>query len=61
LAIGSPADLVVFDPSARWVVKRETLASVHANTPLLGREVPGAVRLTLADGRITHGEPSHYS
>jgi dihydroorotase len=61
LAIGSPADLVVFDPSARWVVERETLASVHANTPLLGREVPGAVRLTLADGRITHGEPSHYS
>ena len=61
LAIGSPADLVVFDPSARWVVERETLASVHANTPVLGREVPGVVRLTLADGRITHGDPSHYS
>jgi dihydroorotase len=56
LAIGSPADLVVFDPVAHWVVEREALASVHANTPLLGRELPGVVRLTVADGRITHGD-----
>jgi dihydroorotase len=56
LTIGSRADLVVFDPVARWVVEREALESVHANTPLLGRELPGVVRLTIADGRITHDD-----
>jgi dihydroorotase len=54
LATGQPADLVVFDPAARWQVEREALASVHANTPLLGRQLSGVVRLTVADGQITH-------
>ncbi len=56
LAPGTPADLVVFDPAARWRVEREALASVHDNTPLLGRELPGVVRLTLFDGRVTYGD-----
>ena len=51
---GARADLVVVDPRARWVVEPGTLASKSSNTPLLGRELPGAVRLTVADGRITY-------
>jgi dihydroorotase len=51
---GEPADLVLFDPGARWRVANESLASHSANTPLLGMELPGVVRLTLADGRITY-------
>ena len=54
LAIGQPADLVVFDPGARWRVERSALASASANTPLLGLELPGVVRLTVADGRLTY-------
>jgi dihydroorotase len=54
VGIGQAADVVVFDPNASWHVEREVLASGHANTPLLGRELPGAVRLTVADGRITY-------
>ena len=54
LTPGAPADLVVFDPDARWVVSAEALASTSANTPLLGRELPGVVRLTVANGRITY-------
>ena len=54
LAIGQPADLVVFDPGARWRVEPSTLASASANTPLLGLELPGVVRLTVADGRSTY-------
>jgi len=54
LAIGQPADLVVFDPNARWRVEASSLASASANTPQLGMELPGVVRLTVADGRVTY-------
>lgn len=54
LAVGAPADLVCFDPAARWRVERRTLASRSANTPLIGIELPGVVRLTVADGRVTY-------
>ena len=36
-----------------WRVERDALASASANTPLLGRELPGVVRLTVASGRVT--------
>ena len=36
---GSVADLLVFDPSARWRVDAATLASASSNTPLLGLEL----------------------
>ena len=54
LAPGSRADLVAFDPAARWVVEADALASASSNTPLLGRSLPGVVRLTIADGRVTY-------
>ncbi len=56
LAPGTAADLVVFDPSARWTVNEDVLASRSANTPLLGRELSGVVRLTVAGGRITYDD-----
>ena len=52
--MGAVADLVVFDPAARWLVEASALASSSSNTPLLGRELPGVVRMTVADGRITY-------
>jgi dihydroorotase len=51
---GVRADLVAFDPGARWRVDASVLASASANTPLVGMELPGVVRLTVADGRITY-------
>ena len=54
LRTGDPADLVVFDPAERWTVQRQTLASASANTPLVGMELPGVVRLTVAEGRMTY-------
>ncbi len=53
LARGAVADLVVFDPTATWTVAAEMLASRSSNTPLLGRELPGVVRLTVAGGHVT--------
>ena len=54
LAVRETADLVLFDPAARWRVEASALASSSSNTPLLGMELPGVVRLTVADGRITY-------
>jgi len=54
LAAGSNADFVVFDPRRSWRVERSALASRSANTPLLGMDLPGVVRLTVAAGRITY-------
>jgi dihydroorotase len=56
LSIGEPADLVLFDARARWLVAPGALASRSANTPLIGMELPGVVRLTVASGRITYAQ-----
>jgi dihydroorotase len=49
---GAPADLVVFDRSDAWRVTPDSLASKGKNSPLLGRELPGQVLVTLARGRV---------
>jgi dihydroorotase len=51
---GAPADLVVVDRAATWTVAPERLLSKGRNTPLLGRELRGVVRLTLAGGRVAY-------
>ena len=54
LAPGARADLVVVDRAASWRVDGAALRSRGRNTPLLGRELPGLVLLTVADGRIAY-------
>jgi dihydroorotase len=49
---GGPAELVLFDPEARWRVGRDTIQSKSLNTPFFGRELRGAVELTVARGRM---------
>ena len=56
MADGATADLVVFDPASTWQVEPGTLASRSSNTPLLGRSLPGVVRLTVAGGRVTYDD-----
>ena len=51
---GAPADLCLFDPDATFTVGRDTLRSKSLNTPFLGRTIRGAIRLTVARGRIVH-------
>lgn len=57
LVEGAPADLVVFDRSATWVVEPCALASRGKNTPLAGRELAGRVLFTVADGRLAYEAP----
>jgi dihydroorotase len=54
---GAPADLVVVDRGASWTVTAEALRSRGKNTPLLGRELPGRVLITLAGGRVAYEAP----
>jgi dihydroorotase len=50
--IGAPADLVVFDRGSRWTVGPATLVTKGYGHPLAGRDLPGAVLLTIAAGRL---------
>ncbi|MCS7235438.1 MAG: amidohydrolase family protein, partial [Armatimonadota bacterium] len=51
---GGPADLVVFDPDAEWVVRPEEFASKSRNTPFAGWTLRGKVLGTLLAGRWTY-------
>lgn len=51
---GSRADLTVIDPELRWTPEKTTMRSRSHNTPLLGRELQGAVRMTIVGGTIVH-------
>jgi dihydroorotase len=54
IAVGSPADLCIFDPAMRHTVSRERLKSQGKNTPFLGRELVGEVRYTLIGGHLAY-------
>jgi len=54
LRVGARADITVLDPTRRWTVTKEALRSRSHNTPLLGKELVGAVALTLVSGRVIH-------
>jgi dihydroorotase len=53
LAVGDPANVVLIDPAARWVVDPAGLASRSRNTPYAGMEFPAAVVATFLRGRPT--------
>ncbi|AUG75939.1 dihydroorotase [Kitasatospora sp. MMS16-BH015] len=50
LAVGEPANLVLFDPGHRAVVDREAFATKSRNTPFRGMELPGRVAATFLRG-----------
>ena len=52
LVPGARANLVVFDPAARWRVDPATFASRSRNCPWAGRELAGRVLFTIFDGRV---------
>jgi dihydroorotase len=60
LAVGEPANVVLVDPAARWVVDPAQTASRSRNTPFAGRELPARVRATFLRGEPTalDGKPA---
>jgi dihydroorotase len=52
LALGSIADICIFDPAVRWKVEAKELASQGKHTPFLGYELSGRVKTTIVAGHI---------
>ncbi len=52
LDVGALADVVLFDPAARWKVERQALASQGKHTPFAGYELAGQVMATIVAGRV---------
>src|SRR5271169_5088109 len=51
LAVGAPADLVLFDPDFSWRICPDEFRSKSKNAPFDKRPVRGRVQLTIVDGR----------
>lgn len=52
LSVGASADVVLFDPQARWLVAPSALASQGKHTPFLGYELSGQVKATVVAGHL---------
>ncbi|MFO6465802.1 dihydroorotase [Jannaschia sp. KMU-145] len=61
LAPGAPADLVLFDPDAPFVLDRWTMASKSKNTPFDGARMQGRVHGTWVGGTRVHGEATAHA
>lgn len=53
LAVGEPANIVLYDPRSTRIVRPEEAVSRSRNTPYAGRELPGRVVATFLRGRPT--------
>ena len=50
LAVGSPANIVIFDPSAEWSINPDNMVSKSHNTPFGGRRIKGRIVKTVIGG-----------
>jgi dihydroorotase len=55
---GDPADLVLIDPDAEWVVDPERFWTRGRATPFAGWTLRGRALATVCGGRLTHADPS---
>ncbi len=56
LAIGSPADVTLMDPSRTWTVDANRFASKSRNCPFNGWTLPGKAVMTIVGGRVVWEE-----
>lgn len=54
LKVGRAADITIIDPSAEYVIDKNTFASKGRNTPFHGRKVHGCVMATIVDGKVVY-------
>ena len=57
LSVGTPADLVLFDADAPFILDRAKLLSKSKNTPFDGARMQGKVLATFVDGHIVYEAP----
>ena len=60
VAVGHPANLVVFDPAAEWTVGERPFHSMARNSAFTGRRLRGEVVHTMLRGMFTvkEGRPT---
>jgi len=58
LAIGTPAEVTIFDPDRNWVVDTNTFASKGRNTPLAGSILKGKVMATITQEKLVYKDNS---
>ncbi len=54
IEVGDAADLCLFDPEERWMLSPAALKSQGKNTPFIGYEMKGRVRITMVGGSVVH-------
>jgi dihydroorotase len=59
LAVGSFADVMIFDPKAEWTYRAADTLSKSRNTPFDGWTMRGKVRWTISEGRIAYSSPEN--
>jgi len=59
LAVGSFADVMIFDPKAEWIYRAADTLSKSRNTPFDGWTMRGKVRWTISEGRIAYSAPEN--
>ncbi len=58
LAIGTPADVTIFDPAMNWMVDTRAFVSKGKNTPLAGSMLKGKVMATIFHGNLVYKDDS---
>jgi dihydroorotase len=53
IAVGEPANVVLYDAAATRIIEASEMASLSRNTPYAGRELPGRVVATFLRGKPT--------
>lgn len=54
LAVGSAADVVIFDPAKKWIFRAADSKSKSKNTPFDGWTLQGQVAMTISEGRVVY-------
>ena len=56
LAIGKPADIMLFNPNEEWTVNPDKLHGKSKNTPFKNMTLTSKVKLTICGGKIVFNE-----
>jgi len=54
LDLGTPADVVIFDPNEEWTIDPSQFKSRSRNTPFANRRVKGRVKHTIVSGEVRY-------
>ena len=54
LSLGAPADITIADINEKWIVSENDFISKSSNSPFIGEELTGRVKITICDGKIVY-------